>query len=69
MVEKVPTWAAPSAASTRCSGPISFCASERVEVTNTRLAPTRWASAATASPAATPNTTRSSACTWKTPEG
>ncbi len=51
----------------RCSGPSSFCASERVEVTNTRLAPTRSASATTASPAGVPNTMRSCAVTLKLP--
>ena len=51
----------------RCRGPISFCASERVEVTNTRRAPTRSASATIASPAGMPNTMRSCAVTWKVP--
>src|SRR5438128_9149694 len=52
----------------RCSGPFSFCASERVDVTNTRLAPTRSASATTASPAGVPTTMRSWAVIWKVPD-
>src|SRR5215468_5539368 len=67
IVAWVPTWRAPSAFSRRCRGPFSFCARERVEVTNTRCAPIRSASATTASPAGSPNTMRSCAVMLKVP--
>src|SRR5581483_11983258 len=67
MAEWVPTCRAPSAFTRRCSGPSCFCASERVEVTNTRLAPMRSASATTASPAGCPKMILSCAVTLKLP--
>src|SRR6516162_532011 len=63
----LPACREPRAFSTRCSGPSCFCASERVEVTNTRLAPRRSASATTASAAGVPKTMRSWAVTLKVP--
>ena len=62
-----PAYRSASAISMRCNGPSSIAASERVEVTKTRLAPVTSASLFTASGAGVPNATRSNDCTLKIP--
>ena len=64
---KEPACRGPSARAMRCTGPSASTPSERPEIKNTRCAPSRTASASTASPAGTPCTMRSCAAIMKVP--